>query len=392
VICGAGIAGLTAAWWLDRHGWDVLAVEQAPELRGGGYMIDFFGSGYDVAEAMGLLPRLRELCYDFGGVTYVDRRGRPTSRLSYHTFAAFQHGRLLNLMRGDLELALFEALGGRVAFRFGHTVAAVTERPDGRIGAVLDDGTVERADLLVGADGIHSRIRELVFGPEHRFIRQLGYHTAAYVFPDAALRQRLHGGMRILPVPGRQAGFYPLRGELVGALYAHRSAQPALPADPKATLGRLYRDLGWVVPDALARCPDPPSLYFDQVAQVELPCWSSGRVTLVGDACQAVSLLAGQGASLAMGGAYVLAQELAAGPEVPAALDRYEARLRPVARREQAAGRRTAEWFLPSSRRRIIARDVALRAAALPGVRRLLRPLLTPATPSVVPREAVRSG
>jgi 2-polyprenyl-6-methoxyphenol hydroxylase-like FAD-dependent oxidoreductase len=190
----------------------------------------------------------------------------------------------------------------------------------------------------------------------------------------------------MLTVPGREAGYYPLRGDLIGALYVHQVPRPDLPADPKATLHGRYGDLGWIVPDALARCPDPPELYYDQVAQVELPCWSSRRTTLLGDACQAVSLLAGQGASLAMGGAYVLATEVGAGPDVSEALVRYETRMRPIAEREQAAGRRVAEWFLPTTSRRIVARDLVLRTVALPGVRRLLRPVLTPATTSVVPR------
>lgn len=135
----------------------------------------------------------------------------------------------------------------------------------------------------------------------------------------------------------------------------------------------MHADLGWVVPEVLALCPSPPALYYDQVAQVELPRWSRGRVTLVGDAGLAVSLLAGQGASLAVASAKMLADELAAGGPVPDALSRYQRRLAPFVRSKQAAGRRTARWFLPSSSTQLLLRRLALRALRLPGTYPLLR-------------------
>jgi hypothetical protein len=179
----------------------------------------------------------------------------------------------------------------------------------------LDDGSILRADLLIGADGIHSRVRELALDPESRFLRYLGYHTAAYSFTDPGLHRRLGNEIRLLTVPGRQAGLYPLRDGQIGAFYVHTAAQPALPGDPRAALARVYADLGWVVPAALAR---------------------------------------------------------------------YQARVAPMAKLEQAAGRRTAGWVIPATRGRIAARDAALHLAALPGLRRLLRPILTPAAPSLV--------
>ena len=385
IVCGAGIAGLSLSWWLERHGWEVVVVERAPELHGGGYMIDFFGSGYDAAELMGLLPRLSAVAYDVTEIAYVDDRGRPASRLGYDTFRQLQAGRVLSMMRGDLEQVLATALGDRVEIRFSRSIAAVTQARD-HVTVTLTDGTAERADLLVGADGIHSRVRELVFGPERAFLRDLGYHTAAYVFRAPTVWERLAGGFRIRSVPGRQAGYYPLRDGRVASFHAHASGGAAVPDDPRAALRRGYADLGWVVPDALAHCPPPPALYYDTVAQIEMPAWSHQRVTLVGDACQAVSLLAGQGASLAMGGAYVLADELARSRDVAVALAGYERRVKSTAQRTQAAGRRAADWFVPATSRRIAMRDLALRVAALPGLRGLLRPVLTTSAGSIVPR------
>jgi 2-polyprenyl-6-methoxyphenol hydroxylase-like FAD-dependent oxidoreductase len=387
IICGAGIAGLTLSWWMQRHGWEVLVVERAPALRNEGYMMDFFGSGYDAAELMGILPQLSAVSYDVSDVTNVDERGRPTSHLSFATFRRMQHGRLLSVMRGDLEHVLHAALGDRVELRFGRSIDAVTSARD-HVTVTLTDGPREDADLLVGADGIHSRVRELTFGPERAFMRNLGYHTAAYVFTDHALWSRLDGPFRMRAAPGRQAGVYRLRGDRVATFYAHVAGDEAVPDDPRAALQRIYGDMGWLIPEVLAHCPEPPELYYDTVAQIEMPAWSHNRVTLVGDACQAVSLLAGQGASMAMGGAYVLADGLARTSDVPAALIGYEQRVKPAIDRTQAAGRRTADWFVPATAWRIAARDLVLRLAVMPGLAWLLRPILTTATDSIVPSRA----
>jgi 2-polyprenyl-6-methoxyphenol hydroxylase-like FAD-dependent oxidoreductase len=126
------------------------------------------------------------------------------------------------------------------------------------------------------------------------------------------------------------------------------------------------------VPDVLAHCPSSSALHYDQVAQIDMPQWSTGYVALVGDACQAVSLLAGQGASLAVAGGYLLAEEIADTSDVPAALRHYHARLAPAVAAKQAAGRRTAEWFLPSTASRLLLRRLALRAIRLPGLNRAM--------------------
>ncbi|PRX49462.1 2-polyprenyl-6-methoxyphenol hydroxylase-like FAD-dependent oxidoreductase [Prauserella shujinwangii] len=371
LICGAGIAGLALARTLGESGWDVVVVERSPEPRGGGYLIDFFGPGFDVAEATGLLPRLRELANPIQGVEYVDAYGRTTATLDYARFADAVGGRLLSLMRGDVELALYETVGDPVELRFGRTVDAVEQRPSGVV-VTLSDGTREDVDLLVGADGVHSRVRELVFGPEREYFRYLGFHTAAYLIDDPGLRERLGGRFALTDSIDRQFGLYAVRGGGVTAFTVHRSADPELPDDPQRTLRECYGGFGWLVPDALAHCPRPPRLYYDQVAQIEMPTWSDGRVALVGDACQAVSLLAGQGASLAVTGAHLLATELGKGDDIPGALARYERRLLPLVREKQAAGRKTAEWFLPRSRARLLARRGLLRAMRVPGLRRAL--------------------
>ena len=383
IICGAGIAGLSLAWWLDRAGWDVLVIERTLGLRDEGYMIDFLSSGYDVAELMGLIPRLKEIHYPIPEMIYVDRNGRRVAGLDYKLFYQLQKGRVFNFMRGDLERVLFEELPESVDVRFGLTIDQVKPSEE-YVEVLLSNEEHQRADLLVGADGIHSRVRKLVFGEEHQFLRPLGFHTAAYIFEDEELRRELGGEFRLLSVPNRQIGLYPIRDGKVASFFVHRTPDKALPSSHCEQLDKVYGDLTWVVPAALRHCRDYSKIYYDLVAQIEMSQWSQGRVALVGDACQAVSLLAGQGASMAMAGAYLLARELRANRPVKECLTEYEAHLKPIIARKQAAGRRTAYWFVPPSQRAIAARNALLRLGGLPGLSWLLRPVLTSGTESVV--------
>ncbi|MFC7344437.1 FAD-dependent oxidoreductase [Saccharopolyspora griseoalba] len=366
VICGAGIAGLALANRLSARGDEVVLVEQAPGPRTQGYMIDFFGPGYDAAEAMGLLPAIREHAYPVEEMALVDHRGRQRASLATPTVAS---GRLLSLMRPDLEEVLREALPEAVDLRFGTRLTGVEDLGE-RVRVDLG-GEVVEADLLVGADGIHSAVRELVFGPEEEFLRYLGLHTAAFVFDAPEIRTAVGGRFCLTDTYDREMGFYALRDGRVAAFGVHRTADPALPADRQAAVREAYRDLGWVVPRALRECP-AEDVYYDQVAQVHLPTWSSGRVVLLGDSCYAVSLLAGQGASLAVAGAYVLADRLARADSVPAALADYERLWRPVAEEKQETGRNAARWFLPGSRLQLLVRRATLLLTKLPLLNRYI--------------------
>lgn len=366
LICGAGIAGLTLAWHLERAGWEVELVERAPAFRDGGYMIDFYGPGLRVAERMGLRPRLMSVRHPVDEFGYVDRAGRRTSHLTV-TSALRQ---VVSLLRGDLARTIAGEV--RAPITYGAGVASVTQDRDG-VSVRLTDGTSREADLLAGADGTHSRVRELVFGDVPP--RYLGHQVAAYFVADEELAGRVGTRYQMLTEPGLMAGAYAVRGgeqDRLALLFLRREPDPAPPADPAASLRRHFGHLGWILPDVLSRCPDPPELYHDQVTQIEMEHWHRGRVVLVGDACHAVSLFAGHGASMAMAGAWILTDELAAtGGDVPAAAARYRARMAPSVAEVQRFGRRFVSWMAPAGRGRILARDLLLRLAALPGGDRL---------------------
>lgn len=370
VICGAGIAGLALAQRLLCHGWDVVVVDKADGPREQGYMIDFFGPGYDAAEAMGILPRLNELGYQIAGLSYVDGFGRRRAGLTYARFQRAVGGRLLSIMRPDLELALREQVLDRVDMRYGCEIAEI-DNGDDSVAVTLSDGTQLNADLLVAADGIHSGVRNKVFGDEQQFLRYLGFHTAAYTFEDQRIYDEIGDRFCLTDSVDRQMGLYGLRDGRVATFTVHRAASPATPEDPQRGVQEEYSGLDWVIPRALANCPEPSGLYYDQVAQIEIPEWSRGRVVLLGDACQAVSLLAGQGASLAVAGAYVLAEQLASSDSVREALDAYQRLWQPVVAEKQRVGRRGAEWVVPSSTRQLIQRRLVLKLANLPWLDRL---------------------
>ncbi|MGW1346541.1 FAD-dependent oxidoreductase [Kribbella sp. NPDC002412] len=367
IICGAGIAGLAAANLLADRGYDVIVVERTPSPRTQGYMIDLFGPGYDAIEAMGLLPALREAGYNVTEALLVDDHGRRRAGMSLGQFAA---GALVSVMRPDLEHVLRESLPTSVDLRYGVGLDNVTPQADGvRVG--LTDGTSLPADLLIGADGIHSTVRRLVFGPESSYLRYLGFHTAAYTFEAPDIHAAVNGRFVLTDTIGSQFGFYGLRDGRVAAFAVHRTADPSLPADPRTALRSAYRELGWVVPEAIERCPEPEEIYYDQVAQIVMPSWSKGRVVLLGDSAHAVSLLAGQGASLGIAGAYVLADRLAKCSSIETALTEYEELWRPEAEARQRAGRRAAHWFLPGSQFALIGRRLALHLLRLPLLSRL---------------------
>jgi 2-polyprenyl-6-methoxyphenol hydroxylase-like FAD-dependent oxidoreductase len=373
VILGAGIAGLAAALRLRQTGWEPVVVERAPARRRGGYALHLFGLGYDAAERMGILPTLTDR--DFGALklTSISPDGRRRFTVPGPAIQGLFGGRNLTLLRSDVEAALYEAVRDTVQIRFGTTVQAVTQDPAG-VHITLVDGTTLDADLLIGADGRHSRVRELLFGPEAGFRTDLGHLIAAFVLqqPPAGLPER---SVMTLNVPGRTANlFNPGRGR-AAVFLAYASPDPAaeLAAGPQAALRRAFGDLDGVVPDVLAQLDHAESVYFDTGSQLTVDSWSRGRVVLLGDAAWLASVFAGYGASLAVGGADLLGAALQRHPgDLPAALAAWEAQLRPEVTRRQRQGHRRAHQQLAAGRLGRLGGELPLRLAALRPVASLL--------------------
>jgi 2-polyprenyl-6-methoxyphenol hydroxylase-like FAD-dependent oxidoreductase len=366
-INGAGIAGPTLAWWLRKSGHDVLLVEQASRLRRGGYIIDFWGAGYDIAEKMGILPRLRELGYQVREVRFVDCAGRTRSGFSADVFGRMTGGRFTSLLRSDLSATIYQALHG-VEVIFGDSIATIQDEGEAvRIG--LSGGASRLVDLVVGADGQHSAVRRHRFGPEGAFIVPLGYHVAAIEIAGYHPRDELVYVSHA--VPGRQVSRFAMRGDRTLVLFVFRDE--AIPqgslADPRRVLRQVFGDVGWECPAMLDALDQVDEVYFDQVSQIRMDRWITGRTALVGDAAACVSLLAGEGCGLAMLEAYILAGELAvAGDDWALGLARYEKRLRGFLRQKQRSAERFAPAFVPRTRRGIAFRHLVTRLLRLPPI------------------------
>ena len=371
LISGVGIAGPTLAYWLKAAGFQPTLLERASALRSGGYVIDFWGLGYTIAERMGLIPEINRDGYYAQGFRIVDEAGHRLAGFGTDVFSELTNGRYVTLQRSDLSRMLFERISGVEAI-FGDEIILVEEKPD-CVEVELKHGGRRRFDLLVGADGLHSAVRNLVFGPQARFERRLGYSVAA--FEAQGYRPRDEDVYLIYGQPGRMVGRFTLRDDrtLFLLVFAeHRPLLPETPGSQKALLREIYGGDGWECDQMLAELERAGELYFDTVSQIRMPNWSRGRVALIGDAAFCVSLLAGQGSALAMISAYVLAGELAmVGGRYSEAFAGYEARLKSYIGRKQRGAERFAGALAPRTRVGMLFRNVVVRSFSIPGLARL---------------------
>ncbi|MGH4033624.1 FAD-dependent monooxygenase [Actinomycetota bacterium Odt1-20B] len=334
LISGASIAGLTLAHWLARHGFSPTIVERAPELRTGGNGVDVSGDAIAVAERMGLMGRIRELAADVHGMKFVDSADRTVARIDTRNDTSVE------IMRGDLVALLREATDG-VEILFGDSIRTL-EQDDHEVTVTFEHHPARRFDLVIGADGMHSNLRRLAFGPETRFIQHKD-HYFAFANADSTLGE--NRWVTMFNTPGKMTGIYRsgnhaqakayfiFRSERLD--YDHRDV-----AAHKRLITEAFADQPWQAAQGLLQTAlADPEFYFDALAQVQMGSWSSGRIALVGDAAWCASPASGAGAELALVGAYRLAGELAAADgEHQAAFARYDTAHRPLVDRKQQIG------------------------------------------------------
>lgn len=384
LISGASVAGPALAYWLQRFGHQVTVIEKAPAPRPGGYAVDFRGASLTVLDRMGLRAAVEARATRMGGMDYVNESGKRVAGTSSTALSGE-----LEILRGDLVEILYAATRDTVEYVFGDSIARLSEDEDGVL-AEFDHGTPRRFDLVVGADGLHSNVRRLVFGPEQSFRHDLGYAVSVATVPN-------HLGLdhtgRLLSVPGKTVGTYSARENTEAkAMFYFATSAPVSRRDAAAQLQLVeetFAGIGWEVPQLLRGLRASDDFYFDSISQIKLDSYSRGRIALVGDAAYCASPLSGMGTSLGIVGAYVLAGELHTASESAAnrvaseqpeaiaqgssdagdsstvahvsAFARYDAVMRPFVAACQKQGVDGARWFIPGSRAFLALRNLTFR-------------------------------
>lgn len=374
LVSGAGIAGAALAYWLRTAGFAVTIVERAPAPRPGGQTVDLRGAGRDVITRMGLMDQARAITVDQNGLALVDAAGRTKARLPADAFGGEGIVSEIEILRGDLGRLLYEATLPSTEYLFDDTITGLDQDDDG-VTVTFEKASPRRFGLVIGADGLHSAVRALAFGPESECVRSLDLYTAWFTAVEEMdldgwfLMYNAPGGLVASARPGR------LPGEIKACL-SFRSPPIAYDgrdtAAQRALVARHFSGIGWEVPRLLRAMDAAPDFFLDSMGQVHLDRWSRGRVALVGDAGYCPTPLSGLGTSLALVGAYVLAGELAAVDDHRVAFEKYDHIMRPYVTEAQKLPPGGASGYAPSSALAIRMRAASMRSMTRWPMRTLL--------------------
>lgn len=342
LISGAGVAGLTLAYWLKKLGFNPTLLEKHPSLRTGGYKIDLRGVALEILKRMGVYERIVEERTRIHHAFFVDRDGKQVSNMSADLCGTRLEGVDLEIMRGTLCLILRDA-GSSVECLFGDAITQLRETADG-VSVEFEKNPPRTFDLVIGADGLYSTVRRLTFGDESQFSKEFGVYVSVFSIPNFlgldAAEIEYHSLQRFVNVYRDRKD---VQAKAAIAFAYHEPFRSRDPKEQKKVLEKVFAESGWEMPRILTAMHESSDFYFDTMAQIHMPFWSKNRITLVGDAAYSATPMSGQGTSIAIAGAYVLAGELAdAEGDYKTAFDKYETLVRPFAEKNQALAKLSA--------------------------------------------------
>lgn len=361
LVSGASVAGITLAYWLNENGFEVTIVEKSSEIRGGGYPIDVRGSAINITKKMGIYELLKSKSLDNMQIKFLDSKNNIVGQF---TDNAMKEHDDIEIPRGELTNALFEKISSKnIEILYSDSIKTINEEDNG-INIELESGRKEGFDLVIGADGIHSNTRKLVFGSEHNFTKYLGYNFTGFSMENEL---NMYKEGRIYSESGKTSVMYATKDEnLIHAFLVfyepdetrvdHRDVETQ-----RAIVKEKFSTLEGITPRMLESLNKSNSIYFDTTTQIIMDTWSNGRVALVGDAAHAPSFLTGQGSSLAMIGAYVLANELKLNNNINDAFESYERTMKPfVELNQNVIGKDSFSIVAPKNNEELEKRNVIL--------------------------------
>ncbi len=284
LISGAGIAGCTLAHWLTRNGHAVTVVERSGSLRSSGSPVDVRGPAIDVVERMNIARRLREVSIRLKGMTLLDSGGRRVARVDIAALRSSIVPKDMELARGDLARILHEASANDADYVFGDSIKSLAQDELG-VDVTFERSRPRRFDLVIGADGLHSIVRRLAFGPDSEFVQHAGLYAATISLPASSDAE---GEMFLLNTPGKLAALHPCQGvPLAYFIFWHPEISEFDDTDlnqHKRILEKTFAGIDWRVPEFLDAVRVARDMYFDSVARVDVAKWARGRIALLGDA------------------------------------------------------------------------------------------------------------
>lgn len=365
LISGASAAGLSLAYWLSRYGFNPTVVERAPALRAGGYAIDLRGAAVHVAERMGILTAARQASTDLREILFVGSNHETLASMDANFGAGSGEAGDVEILRDDLAQILYAASKDTVEYIFRDSITSLTQHDQG-VDVTFERGAARTFDLVVGADGAHSNVRDLVFGEESQFSHYLGQHVAIFTVPNYLNLDRvwlMHYVPKKMAAIMQYGSCKHTRALIMFSapklIYNHRDV-----AQQKKIVATIFaEEKDWEFPRLMEEMREASDFYFDDISQIRMDHWSSGRVALVGDAAYGPTLITGQGTSMALVGAYVLAEELAAAAgDYRYAYARYEQACCSYMKQNQEIALKAKEMQLPQTWDEIAEQNKQLRA------------------------------